>query len=129
MVIISGSFKDFCRILAMNNKAERIFGYNTADLLGQPLAMLQPYVYGARHEEFVLNYINSKRKIKKEEHTFVWGRHKSGFIMPLIMDISPYVTFDYSLCFIAFCKRSILLEMDPLKEILDAQDVFVLLAD
>ena len=59
----------------------------------------------------------------------MWGKHKSGFIMPIIMDISPYVTFEYNLCFIAFCKRSILLEMNPLKEILDAQDVFVLLAD
>jgi hypothetical protein len=40
--------------------------------------------------------------------------------MPLIMDISPYVTFEYNLCFIAFTKRSILMEMYPLKEILDA---------
>lgn len=49
--------------------------------------------------------------------------------MPIVMDISPYVTFEHNLCFISFCKRSILLEMTPLKEIIDAQDVFVLLAD
>ena len=49
--------------------------------------------------------------------------------MPIVMDISPYVTFEHNLCFISFCKKSILLEMTPLKEIIDAQDVFVLLAD
>ena len=77
-------------------------------------------VYGFSHDDFILNYIYAKRKINKEVHNFVWGKHKSGFIMPLVMDISPYVTFEYNLCFIAFTKRSILLEMNPLKEILDA---------
>ena len=104
----------------MNNKAERIFGYSTAELINHSLTKLQPLVYGYSHDDFILNYINSKRKIKKDQHSFVWGKHKSGFIMPIVMDISPYVTFEYNLCFIAFCKRSILLEMTPLKEILDA---------
>jgi PAS domain S-box-containing protein len=129
MVIISGCQEDFSKILAMNNKAERIFGYNTSELINHSLIKLQPLVYGYSHDDFILNYINSKRKINKEKHNFVWGKHKSGFVMPLIMDISPYVTFEYNLCFIAFCKRSILMEMYPLKEILDAQDVFVLLSD
>lgn len=120
MIIISGCQRDFSKILAMNNKAERIFGYNTDELINHALAKLAPIAYGYTHDDFILNYINSKRKINKEAHNFVWGKHKSGFIMPLVMDISPYVTFDYNLCFIAFCKRSILLEMYPLKEILDA---------
>ena len=33
MIIISGCQKDFSQILAMNNKAERIFGYSTAELI------------------------------------------------------------------------------------------------
>lgn len=37
MIIISGCQRDFSRILAMNNKAERIFGYSTAELIDQPL--------------------------------------------------------------------------------------------
>lgn len=138
MIIISGCQSDFSSILAMNNKAERIFGYSTAELIDQPLQKLQPLAYtksdgsgNPPHDDFIMNYINSqkRRNIRKEQHRFVWGKHKSGFIMPILMDISPYVTFEHNLCFISFCKRSILLEMTPLKEIIDAQDVFVLLAD
>jgi hypothetical protein len=37
MIIISGCQSNFSSILAMNNKAERIFGYSTAELIDQPL--------------------------------------------------------------------------------------------
>jgi hypothetical protein len=40
MVIISGCQKDFSKILAMNNKAERIFGYNTSELINHSLTKL-----------------------------------------------------------------------------------------
>jgi hypothetical protein len=33
MIIISGSTNNFSKIQAMNNKAERIFGYSTSDLI------------------------------------------------------------------------------------------------
>ena len=33
MIIISGCQSNFSKILAMNNKAERIFGYSTAELI------------------------------------------------------------------------------------------------
>ena len=33
MIIISGCQSNFSSILAMNNKAERIFGYSTAELI------------------------------------------------------------------------------------------------
>ena len=68
MIIISGCQKDFSKILAMNNKAERIFGYNTDELINHSLTKLQPMVYGYNHDDFILNYINAKRKIKKETH-------------------------------------------------------------
>ena len=45
------------------------------------------------------------------------------------MDISPYVSYDFGICFIAFCKRAVFLEMAPMKDIYDTQDVFVLLTD
>jgi PAS domain-containing protein len=33
MIIISGSTNNFTKVLAMNNKAERIFGYSTSEVI------------------------------------------------------------------------------------------------
>ena len=119
MIIASGSTDGFGRILAMNNKAERIFGYATNELMTQHLTRLMPKLFADKHEELILNFINGNRKINKEHHNFVWGKHKSGFIVPLIMDINAYVNFEFNFCFIAFLKRSILLEFKPMHELLE----------
>ena len=110
----------------MNNKAERTFGYDTNELMSQKLDRLMPRLFKDRHEDFILNFINGNRKINKENHNFVWGKHKSGFIIPLIMEINAYVNFEFNFCFIAFLKRSSLLEFKFMREVLDYQDVFVL---
>lgn len=119
MIIISGSTGNFAKILAMNNKAERTFGYGTNELMGQRLHSLMPRLFADTHEDLILNFINGNRRINKEDHNFVWGKHKSGFIVPLIMEINAYVNFEFNFCFIAFLKRSILLEFKPMRELLE----------
>lgn len=127
MIIISGCTGRFGRVLAMNNKAERTFGYGTGELVGERLDKLLPRVFGeGRHDELVLNFINGNRRINKENHQFVWGKHRSQFIIPLIMEINAYVNFEFNFCFIAFLKRSLLLEFKPMHELLDLSDLFVL---
>lgn len=103
----------------MNNKAERIFGYSTSDLIDYKLNKLLPKLFLENHDNFILNFIKGNRRINKENHSFVWGKHKSGFIVPLIMDINAYVNFEYNFCFIAFLKRSVLLEFKPMRELLE----------
>lgn len=119
MIIISGNTQNFTHIMAMNNKAERIFGYSTSDLLEQRLTKIMPKTFVDHHENFILNFIKGNRRISKENHQFVWGKHKSSFIVPLIMDINAYVNFEYNFCFIAFLKRSVLLEFKPMRELLE----------
>jgi PAS domain S-box-containing protein len=126
MIIISGSTGNFGKILAMNNKAERTFGYGTNELMAQKLHRLMPRLFADNHEDLILNFINGNRRINKENHQFVWGKHKSGFIIPLIMEINAYVNFEFNFCFIAFLKRSILLEFKPMRELLEYQDIFVM---
>ena len=85
-----------------------------------------PRIFAEKHEDLILNFINGNRRINKENHNFVWGKHKNGFIFPLIMEINAYVNFEFNFCFIAFLKRSILLEFYPLKELLEYSEVFVM---
>lgn len=68
MIIISGQTGNLGRILAMNNKAERTFGYGTNELMGAKLQKLLPRLFMDRHEELVLNFINGNRRINKENH-------------------------------------------------------------
>jgi hypothetical protein len=44
------------------------------------------------------------------------------------MEINAYVNFEFNFCFIAFLKRSILLEFKtaPMREVLEYQDIFVM---
>jgi len=129
MIIISGNRHNFTDILAMNNKAERIFGYSIQDIIGQKLQKLLPEILVPHHDQFILNFIRGNRRINKENHGFLWGKHRFGFIVPIVMDINAYVNFEFNFCFIAFLKRSILLEFEPLKELLEYTDVFVAQTD
>lgn len=83
------------------------------------MSKLLPKIFLEPHETFILNFIKGNRKINKENHNFVWGKHESGYIVPLIMDINAYVNFEYNFCFIAFLKRSVLLEFKPMRELLE----------
>ena len=40
LLVVSGNHDDFHQVLAINNKAERIFGYHYADVVGQDLVRL-----------------------------------------------------------------------------------------
>jgi PAS domain S-box-containing protein len=44
------------QIVLVNAQTERIFGYNRAELLGQPVEMLMPERFGDRHPEHVRHY-------------------------------------------------------------------------
>lgn len=126
MIIISGQTGNFGRILAMNNKAERTFGYGTNELMSQKLDRLMPRMFLDTHQDLILNFINGNRRISKENHSFVWGKHKSKFIIPLIMEINAYVNFEFNFCFIAFLKRSMLLDFKPMRELFESSEVYVM---
>ncbi len=68
MIIISGSTVNFAKIQAMNNKAERTFGYMTNELMAQKLHKLMPRLFVDTHEDLILNFINGNRRINKENH-------------------------------------------------------------
>ena len=85
-----------------------------------------PRLFADTHEDLILNFINGNRRINKENHSFVWGKHKSGFIIPLIMEINAYVNFEFNFCFIALIKRSVLLEFKPMRDLLEYNDIFVM---
>ncbi len=50
------SIDDAQRIILFNNAAERMFGYAAATVLGQPVTLLMPERFHAKHAEFVATF-------------------------------------------------------------------------
>jgi two-component system cell cycle sensor histidine kinase/response regulator CckA len=82
------------RIVLVNSQTERLFGYERAELLGQPVEVLVPERFWAEHR---------RHRGKYMEHTQVWpmgiglelyGLRKDGTEFPVEIGLSPQQTED-----------------------------------
>ncbi len=81
------------RIVLFNRGAEEIFGYNTDEVVGQPLTMLLPESsrggHGAHIEAFQTSGTSARFADKRAE---VCGRRKDGTIFPADASISAFTS-------------------------------------
>jgi len=79
-------------VVLFNRGAEKIFGYGSGEVLGQPLEMLIPWRFADTHpaqvEEFVRNPVVSRAMGERRE---VYGRCKNGEEFPADVSISKTV--------------------------------------
>ena len=127
LLVVSGNHDDFHQVLAINNKAERIFGYHYADVVGQDLVRLQPQVVRANHHQIAMDYMENSLKAKLR--TSIWGKHKKGFLIPLFIETVVHVSLEYRLFFAAFVRKNPRLYFEPFKSSIDATEVLTLITD
>ncbi len=90
-------------ISSANPAAERIFGYATAEMIGQNVSMLMPEPYHAAHDSYVANYLRTgERKIIGIGRE-VEGRRKDGSTFPLDLAVTE-VRLDGRRIFIGFVR-------------------------
>ena len=83
------SVDDQYRITLFNTAAERIFGYERSEVLGQPLDRLLPEVSRARHHEHLTAFRQSPTEGRRMgERGQIWGRRRSGELFPAEASIS-----------------------------------------
>jgi PAS domain S-box-containing protein len=76
-------------IVLFNHGAEVIFGYNAAEILGQPLNRLLPERFGATHHRHMQNFAAASETNRlMGERREVWGRRKDGVEFPAEASIS-----------------------------------------
>jgi len=77
------------RIILFNAWAEKIFGYSTAEVLGQPLDLLMPHRFRGKHQkhidEFERSNVAARRMADRQE---IFARRKDGEEFPAEASIS-----------------------------------------
>ena len=59
----------------------------------------------------------------------VYGRHKQGFLVPLLTEVVIHIASDYRLFFAVFMRKNPVLLFPPMHQLFDALDVMVLLSN
>jgi len=76
-------------ITLFNHAAENLFGYEAAEMLGQPIITLLPEAYrpshSARINQFARSPVHSRQM---DERNRVYGRHRDGTLLPVEIAIS-----------------------------------------
>lgn len=77
------------RITLFNHAAEKLFGYDQADMIDQPLEALLPEAYRKGHGEYVHQFARSPvRSRQMDERNRVYGQHRDGTKIPVEIAIS-----------------------------------------
>jgi PAS domain S-box-containing protein len=77
-------------ILIVNPATERIFGYSTEEMIGQPLTMLMPEYLRHLHKSGITRYLETGRKHIQWSAVQLPGLHKTGNEIPLELSFAEF---------------------------------------
>lgn len=80
-----------CIIETANTATERLFGYKSAELIGQNISMLMPQPFRSRHDGYVQNYLNTGVKRIIGIGREVVGQRKDGSVFPIDLSVGEAV--------------------------------------
>jgi PAS domain S-box-containing protein len=90
MVMINGDG----RIEMVNTQAERVFGYERAELLGQPVEILVPERFRGRHPDLRKSFFTDPRSRPMGVGRDLFGLRRDGSEFPVEIGLNPIETED-----------------------------------
>jgi len=105
LVYISGENDRLGIIQSINLSTCRIFGYSRKDeIVNNNVKMLMPNIYEKHHDEFIRTALSkSEDQITSKERS-IYGKHISGYVFPLGLQIKFHQSFLQGKQFIASLK-------------------------
>lgn len=81
-------------IIFFNQGAARIFGYPSAEILGQPLARLLPERFASAHAQHVGDFQRDRHPARRmgDRRRHIWGRRRDGSQFPAEVSIAKLST-------------------------------------
>ncbi len=82
------------RIMQFNRAAERIFGYEAAEVIGKNVSQLMPSPYRERHDDYIANYVATGQAKVIGIGREVTGLRRNGETFPMHLGITEAATPD-----------------------------------
>jgi two-component system, sensor histidine kinase and response regulator len=76
------------KIESFNPAAEKLFGYKSAEVVGQKINLLQPPPINQEHDQYLKHYLKTGEKKIIGIGREVEGKHKNGQLIPLHLSVS-----------------------------------------
>ncbi|WJN58335.1 CHASE domain-containing protein [Pseudomonas sp. SO81] len=77
------------RLSMVNRQTEQMFGYERAEMLGQPVEMLLPEAARAQHPSLRDGFIKDPSPRRMGGNRELFGQHRDGRLIPLEVGLSP----------------------------------------
>ncbi|WP_293678658.1 sensor histidine kinase [uncultured Phenylobacterium sp.] len=106
-------------IVLLNAEAERLFGYDRAELLGQNIGMLMPERFRLRHAGRIERYLESPATRRMGDGNDMFGRRKDGSEFPIETNLSPLASHGEMLV------TAVVRDLSARKEIHERQSLLV----